>query len=65
MIILLVKFKQPLQPQFPKDINIADNRDAFRRYRGIDILIKTLEIHKDSQAAKALWHALSENSKQT
>ena len=42
---------------------LADNKNAFRRYKGIELLIKMLREHKNIIVAKALIHVLTENSK--
>ena len=42
---------------------IADNKDAFRRYKGVEILIEMLKEHKNVSVIKALTHVLSENGK--
>ena len=39
----------------------ADNKDAFRRYKGVEVLIEMLKIHKSAHVAKALSHVLSGN----
>lgn len=39
----------------------ADNKDIFRRYRGVEILIEMLKTHRDPQIAKALSHVIKEN----
>ena len=58
MIALLVKVK------FCYNLNelfTADNKDAFRRYKGIEILVEMLRIHKSAQVTKALCHVLRRN----
>ena len=60
-MILLVKVKLALI-HFANTFT-ADNKDAFRRYKGVEILVEMLRIHKDAQVAKALFHVLNGNGK--
>ena len=39
----------------------ADNKDAFRRYKGVKILVEMLKNYKSSQVAKTLIHVLNGN----
>ena len=43
----------------------ADSKDAFRRNKGITVLIEMLKFHKNAQVAKALNRVLSGNGKLT
>ena len=62
MMTLLVKTKHNnyFQCSF-----LADNKDNFRRYRGIEILIDMLKEQKSGVVAKALAHVISGNGKLT
>ena len=42
-------------------LHSADNKDTFRRYRGIEVLIEMFSLYRNSTIAKALSHVLSEN----
>ena len=59
MITLLVKQKY----NFFNTLLLADNKDAFRRYKGVEVLIEMLKEHKGTAVAKALTHVLSDNGK--
>ena len=41
----------------------ADNKDVFRRYKGIEILIEMLKEHNSVTVAKTLTYVLTGNSK--
>ena len=41
----------------------ADNKDTFRHYRGIEVLIEMFKLYRNSIVAKALSHVLSGNGK--
>ena len=41
----------------------ADNKDAFRKYKGVEILIEMLKEYKSVVVAKTLTHAISGNGK--
>ena len=59
MTTLLVKAILALS-QLIKTI-AADNKDEFRRYKGVEVLIDMLETYKSAQVAKALIHVLNGN----
>ena len=40
----------------------ADNKDAFRKYKGIEVLIEMLKGYKSDVVARALTHVLTGNS---
>ena len=42
---------------------LADNKDAFRKYRGVEILIKVLREYKSAAVVKAIIHVITGNSK--
>ena len=42
---------------------LADNKDTFRRYKGVEVLIETIRKHKSTVVTKALIHVLTGNSK--
>ena len=44
---------------------VADNKDTFRKYKGVEILIEMLKEYKTVVVAKTLTHVISGNGKPT
>ena len=42
---------------------LADNKDTFRHYMGIEVLIEMFKLYRNSTVANALSHVLSGNGK--
>ena len=61
--LLVLYITKSILVQKKKVTYAADNKDTFRRYKGIEILIGMFSVHKSVQVAKALKHVLSGNSK--
>ena len=44
-------------------LHTADNKDTFRHYKGIEVLIEMFNLYRNSTVANALSHVLSGNGK--
>ena len=56
--------KQVKRRQTFATVFAADNKNTFRRYRGVVVLIEMLRTHKNVEIVKTLIHVLSRNGKQ-
>lgn len=52
-----IKYVASFQPLF----FIADNKDAFRKYKGVELLIELMKKYKSLNVIKALNHVLKGN----